>query len=135
MSVFWGHIESIVNGPKIPPSLIVAMRDPLVKAGQGSQAADLTISGHLLALSVDAKSRVGSTNIITESKIVIHALNYKDGSIVRMTLNGARSDSVFWFEPEDAQRLVNDVLNDSFARLLQSTEAESKVLRLSEQAE
>jgi hypothetical protein len=48
--------------------------------------------------------------------------------------NGAESDSVFWFEPEDAQRLVNEVLDDSFAQLIQSTRIESKVLRLREQA-
>jgi hypothetical protein len=105
-----------------------------VRPGLGSQAADLTISGHVLALSVDAKSRVGSTKIMTASTIVIRALNRKDGSTVRMTLNGAGSDSVFWFAPEDAQQLINDVLNDSFARLLQSTEVEDKVLRLREQA-
>jgi len=29
MSVIRGHIESIVNVPNIPPSLVVVMRDPL----------------------------------------------------------------------------------------------------------
>ena len=106
----------------------------IVRPGLGSQAADLTISGHVLALSVDAKSRVGSTQLMTASKIVIRALNHADGSVVRMTLNGAGLDSVFWFEPEDAQRLVNEVLNDSFAQLIQSTRIEGKVLRLREQA-
>lgn len=106
----------------------------IVRPGLGSQAADLTISGHVLALSVDAKSRVGSTQLRTASKIVIRALNHADGSVVRMTLNGAGSDSVFWFEPEDAQQLVNDVLNDSFDRLLQSTRVEGKAVRLREQA-
>ena len=105
----------------------------IVGPGPVSQAADLTISGHVLALSVDAKSRVGSTELMTTSKIVIRALNHTDGSVVRMTLNGTGSDSLFWFEPEDAQRLVNEVLNDSFAQLIQSTRVEGKVLRLREQ--
>ena len=86
----------------------------IVRAGLGSQAADLTISGQVLALSVDAKSRVGSTKLMTGSKIVIRVFNHADGSVVRMTLNGSGSDSVWWFEPKDAQQLVNDVLNDSF---------------------
>lgn len=29
MSAIRGHIESIVNAPNIPPSLVVVMRDPL----------------------------------------------------------------------------------------------------------
>lgn len=107
----------------------------IVKAGLGSQAADLTISGHVLALSVDAKSRVGSTTLMTGSKIVIHALNHADGSVVRMTLNGAGSDSVFWFAPEDAQQLLNDVLNDTFTQLLHSSRVEGNVVRLRLQAE
>jgi hypothetical protein len=106
----------------------------IVKPGLSSPAADFTISGHVLALSVDAKSRLGSTELTTASKIVLRALNHTDGSVVRMTLNGAGSDSVFWFEPEDAQRLVNDVLNDSFAQLIQGTRVEGKMLRLREQA-
>lgn len=106
----------------------------MVKAGLGSQAADLTISGHVLALSVNAKSRVGSTTLMTGSKIMIRALNHADGSVVRMTLNGAGSDSVFWFAPEDAQQLVNDVLNDSFNQLLHSTRVEGHVVRLLEPA-
>jgi hypothetical protein len=37
---------------------------------------------------------------------------------------------VFWFEPEDAQQLINAVLEDSFGQLLQNTKVEGKVLRL-----
>jgi hypothetical protein len=32
-----------------------------------------------------------------------------------MTLNGSGADDVFWFDPEGAQALVNDVMTDSFA--------------------
>lgn len=107
----------------------------VVRQGQGSKGADLTISGHVLALSVDAKSRVGSTKLMTTSKIVIRALNQADGSLIRMTLNGTGSDSVFWFAPGDAQQLANDVLNDSFDRLLQSSRIEGNVLRLRDHTE
>jgi hypothetical protein len=106
----------------------------VVRAGLGSQATDLTISGYVLALSVDAKSRVGSTKLMTGSKIGIRALNHADGSVIRMTLHGSGSDSVWWFEPDDAQQLVNDVLNESFDQLLHSTKVEGKVVRLREQA-
>jgi hypothetical protein len=106
----------------------------VVRAGVDSQAADLTISGHVLALSVDATSRVGSTKLMTGCRIVIRALNHADGSVVRMTLHGSGSDSVWWFEPEDAQQLVNAVLNNSFTQLLHSTRVEGHVVRLREQA-
>lgn len=106
----------------------------VVRAGLDSQTADLTISGHVLMLSVEAKSRVGSTKLMTGSKIAIRALNHADGSVVRMTLNGSGSDNVWWFAPEDAQQLVNDVLNDSFNQLLHSTKVEGHVVRLRLQA-
>jgi hypothetical protein len=48
--------------------------------------------------------------------------------------NGTGSDSLVRFEQEDAQRLVNEVLNDRFAQLTQRTRMEGKVLRLREQA-
>ena len=72
----------------------------IVRAALGSQATDLTISGHGLACSVDDKSRVGSTKLMTGSKRVIPVLNHADGSVVRMTLHGSGSDSVWWFEPQ-----------------------------------
>ena len=102
----------------------------VVKSGERTTNSDLTISGHLLALSLDAKSRVGSTQLTTGSKITIRAFNSADGSTVRMTLNGAGSNSVFWYEPKDAEQLISAVLSDSFSRLLQSTRVEGKMLRL-----
>jgi len=44
------------------------------------------------------------------------------------------SRAVWWFEPEDAQQLVNDVLNHSFNQLLHSTRVEGQVVRLRDQA-
>ena len=102
----------------------------VVKSGIPLNGADLTISGELLALSVNAKSRVGFTKLTTATKITIRALNRADGSMVRMTLNGVGSDSVFWFEPEDAQQLASALLEDGFSRLLKSTRMEGKVLKL-----
>ncbi len=55
-----------------------------------------------------------------------------DGSIVRMTLNGTGSQTVFWFwyEPEDAQRLISEVLSESFGKLVVDTRIEGNLLRL-----
>jgi hypothetical protein len=47
-----------------------------------------------------------------------------------MVLNGSGSEDVFWFEPEDVQGVVNDVLSDSFGKLLQDTTIVNRTLRL-----
>ena len=102
----------------------------IVKPGGASSDADVSISGRLLALSLDAKSRVGSPKRTTTRKITLHAFNGADGSTVRMTLNGVGSERALWFEPEDAPELVNTMLDASVAPLLQSTSMEGKVLGL-----
>jgi len=81
-------------------------------------------------MSVNAKSRVFSTKITATTKMAIQAKNTADDSVVRMTLNGEGSQSVFWFEPEDAQSLLNVILTDSLEKLLTTTKVENNVLRL-----
>lgn len=92
--------------------------------------ADVTLTGKVLDLSVDAKSKFFSTEITVKTKMAIQAQNAADGSVIHMTLNGDGSQSVFWFEPEDAQSLVNDMLTDSLEELVANTKVENKLLRL-----
>lgn len=40
------------------------------------------------------------------------------------------AEDVFWFEPEGVQGVVNDVLSDSFGKLLQDTTIVNRMLRL-----
>ncbi len=93
-------------------------------------AADVIFDGTILDLNANAKSGVGSTKITTDMKVGLQAQNAKDGSAVRMTLTGSGSDRVFWFEPEDVQKLVNDVMTDSFEKVLKDTKIENGTLRL-----
>jgi hypothetical protein len=65
-----------------------------------------------------------------QSRNALQTQNVADGSTIRMTLNGSGEDDVFWFDPEDAQALVNDVLTDSFGKLVQDTTVENRQLRL-----
>lgn len=90
----------------------------VVKPGATSSGTDVMLSGTLQDLAVDAKSGVGSTKITTTSKIGIQARNVADGSLVRMTLRGSGSDRVFWFDPEDAQEILNEVLTQAFDKLV-----------------
>ncbi len=47
-----------------------------------------------------------------------------------MTLNGAGPEDVFWFEPEDVQAVINEVLADSFSKVMQDTSVVNRMLRL-----
>lgn len=102
----------------------------VTKGGAGDNGADVVLTGKILDFSVHAKSRVGFTEVTTKTKLALQAQNVADGSTIRMTLNGSGGDDIFWFDPEDAQALVNDVLTDSFGKLVQDTKIENKSLRL-----
>lgn len=101
-----------------------------VTKGGSSEAADVVLTGKILDLSVHAKSRVGFTEITAKTKLAVQAQNAADGSLIRMTLNGSGSDDEFWFDTEDVEGLVNDILTDSFGKLIQDTVVESNLLRL-----
>lgn len=101
----------------------------VTKGGSGD-AADVVLTGKILDLGVHAKSRVGYTEITANTKLAVQAKNAADGSMVRMTLNGSGADDEFWFDTEDVEALVNDVLTDSFGKLIQDTTIENRMLRL-----
>jgi hypothetical protein len=102
----------------------------VTKPGADDSGTDVILTGKILDLSVQAKSRIGFTEVTTKTKFAIQAQNVADGSTIRMTLNGNGEEDVFWFDPEDAQALVNEVLTNSFGKLVQDTTVENKLLRL-----
>jgi len=133
----WGGISYFdVPGGNIPDVITQALTDYLTAKGwqvikQGSgEDGDVIFKGKLLDFSVHAKSRVGFTEVTAKTKLSLQAENVTDRSTIRMTLNGSGADDVFWFDPEDAQTLVNGVLTDSFGRLMQDTKIENKSLQL-----
>lgn len=136
----WGGVSYFdVPGSKPADAAAQALADYLatkgwqvLKAGSGDTP-DVTIAGRLQEMFVHAKSRVGFTEITTKTKLAIQATNSADGSVVRMTLNGAGSEDVFWFDPEDVQAVLNEVLADSFGKLVQDTTVVDRTLRLKSQ--
>ena len=102
----------------------------VTKRGAGDDGADVVLTGTILDFSVHAKSRVGYTEVTTNTKLALQAHNVADGSTIRLTLDGSGGDDIFWFDSEDAQALVNEVLTDSFGKLVQDTTVENKQLRL-----
>jgi hypothetical protein len=135
----WGG-ETYFDVPGGKPTEVVApliaeylkqkgWRAEVVKAA-GAGSPNVMLTGKLLDFSVNAKSRVFSTKITATTKMAIQAKNTADGSVVRMTLNGEGSQTVFWFEPDDAQSLMSDILTDSLEKLLTNTKVENNLLRL-----
>ncbi len=95
-----------------------------------STGADITITGKLLEVAVDAKSGVAHTALTGRNKMVLQADNAADGSKVRETVSGIGNDTVFWFDPEDAEELLNDLYDKNFERFLADTKLDGKVLKL-----
>lgn len=89
---------------------------------------DVTIKGQVKQLSVDARSRFFSTKMTGKVEIVIQALNASDRSTVRLNLEGAREDAVFWFEPAEVQELVNRMLKENLDRLLADIRVKDRAL-------
>ncbi len=91
---------------------------------------DITVTGQIQEFSANAKSRFGSTEITVKLQVALRGVNESDHSITKMTLEGARTDTVFWFEPEDVQALVNAVLKEGLEKLFGDMKVEVKTLRL-----
>lgn len=91
---------------------------------------DITLTGKIQEFSANAKSRFGSTEITVKLQVALQGVNASDHSTTKMTLEGTRTDTVFWFEPEDVQTLVNAVLKEGLEKLFGEMKVEVKTLRL-----
>jgi len=104
----------------------------VVVAGSGKAEApadgapDVTITGQIQEFSTHAKSRFGSTVITAKLQVLVLARNSANGSTVRLMLEDARSRTVFWFEPEDVQDLVNAMLADGLEKLLSNVRVDGR---------
>ncbi len=139
-----GGGETVFNVPggKVGPVVAQIVTDYLKKRGWRVELArpasgtgpddgpQVTISGKVLDLSVEAKSTFGSTQITASAKTVIEAVNAEDGSIVRMALSGAGTQTVVVFDSEDARNLLSAALSESLEKFVMETKIEKKVLRV-----
>ena len=101
-----------------------------VAKGNGAVGADMTITGKLVDIDVDAKSGIGQTTLHAKSQLVVQVKNHADGSQVRETLTSTGTNQVFWFDPEDAQELLNELCNKNFEKFVMDTKSDGKVLKL-----
>jgi hypothetical protein len=101
-----------------------------VAEGNRAAGADMTITGELVDVDVDAQSGIGQTTLNAKSRMVVQVNNHADGSQVRETLTSAGTNQVFWFEPEDAQELLNELYNKNFEKFVTDTVLDGKLLKL-----
>ncbi len=101
-----------------------------VAKGNGAAGADMTITGKLVDVGVDAKSGIGQTTLNAKSRMVVQVKNLADGSQIRETLSSTGSNQVIWFDPEDAQELLNDLYNKNFEKFITDTKLDGKILKL-----
>jgi hypothetical protein len=101
-----------------------------VAKGNEAIGADMTIAGKLVDVGVDAKSGIGQTTLNAKNRMVVQVMNHADGSQVRETLTSTGTNQVFWFDPEDAQELLNELYNKNFEKFVTHTKLDGKILKL-----
>ena len=108
----------------------VGVKKPGLTAAEGRT--DILLSGSIRELWATAKSRFFSTKLAVKSSIVVKATNAADGSSTSLTLDGAATDTVWFFTPAKLQDLTNSVLKDSFHKLMIDSRIENRTWRLRE---
>jgi len=101
-----------------------------VAKGNRPTGADVTITGTLIDVSVDATSGIGQTALRAKNRMAVEVQNHADGSQVRETLTSAGTNQVFWFDPDDAQELLNELYNKNFEKFVSDTKLDGKILKL-----
>jgi len=95
-----------------------------------AEGADMTITGRLIDVGVDATSGIGQTTLNAKSRMAVQVKNRADGSQIRETLIGVGTNQVFWFDPEDAQELLNELYNKNFEKFVTDTKLDGMILKL-----
>ncbi|BCA55792.1 conserved exported protein of unknown function [Nitrospira sp. KM1] len=103
--------------------------DARVAPAGSATDADIVITGQILDVSANAKSRVFSTALTTSSKLTISARNNTDRTVTNRTIEGAQSDTVFWFSEEDVKKLLTATVKDTLDRYLEDTKISQRAVR------
>jgi len=91
---------------------------------------DVVLSGKILELAVDARRGVFLTDIEARTKLVIQASNREDSSsLVRTDAHSGSHDNVWWFEPQDGESILSEVLEKNFERFVANTKFEDRGIR------
>jgi hypothetical protein len=97
--------------------------------GGGGAAPDATITGTIQDLSVIAVSKFGRTVLVAKNTMMMRVAN-NDQSTIQERVLASGADQVFWFDPEDAQQLLNEVLEKNIEKFIADTKVEGRVVKL-----
>jgi hypothetical protein len=91
---------------------------------------DIVLSGKILDLAVEAKKGFLLTDIEAKSKLVIQAKNrHDDSSLTRTDAHAGSHDNVMWFDPQDGEQILSEVLEKNFERFVVNTKFENRAIR------
>jgi hypothetical protein len=91
---------------------------------------DIVLTGKILDLVVHAKKGFFLTDIEAKSKLIIQATNRQDSSsLTRTDAHSGSHDNVLWFEPEDGEQILAEVLEKNFERFVSNTKVEGRAIR------
>ncbi len=134
-SHFWGDTSYFdlpkgTVGEAVAKALIQQLNKRGWQASMDEAAPDATITGTIQDLSVTAVSRFGRTELAAKNTMTLRVANHGDESTIQERLLGSGSDQVFWFDPEDAQQLVNEVLEKNIEKFIADTRVDGKTVKL-----
>jgi hypothetical protein len=91
---------------------------------------DVVLSGKILDLAIEAKKGFLLTDIEAKSKLIIQASNRQDhSSLTRTDAHSGSHDNVWWFEPQDGEQILSEVLEKNFERFVMNTKFEDRMIR------
>jgi hypothetical protein len=136
---FWGG-ESYFDLPNgtVSKATAQALVDYLNRQGwraalaqaPGADSADVTIHGTITELSVNATGGFMHTDLAAKNSLALQIMNHGDESTVRERVSGSATDQVFWFDPEDAQALLTDLLESNFRKFVSDVRIDGRAIRL-----
>lgn len=138
-SHLWGStsyfdLEKVSVGEAVAKSIVQQLNRrgwQATLAGQeGASQPDATISGSIQELSVSAVSKFCHTEISAKNTMMIRVANHGDHSSLQERVLSNASDDIFWFDAEDAQQLVNELIERNVGKFLADTKVEGQAVRL-----
>lgn len=79
---------------------------------------DMLVTGEIVELQVNARSHLFTTYLNASVILLLERKDPTTGKPILVKLTGSGSRNVFWFQPQDAETLLNTALTDAFHQWL-----------------
>ena len=134
-SHFWGNtsyfdVPKGTVGEAVAKALVQQLNKRGWRASMDGETSDATITGTIQDLTVTAVSKFGRTELAAKNTMMVRVANHSDESTIQERLLGSGTDQVFWFDAEDAQQLVNEVLERNFDKFIADTKLDGNTVKL-----